>query len=193
MSPSTAGPSTGNGRQQGASTGRVLPNSAEVVEPGSLSLDDILSMDPVTSDTQADPPRSPAPNQAFGSTTRAAAELPDRQSPGDLVRRSSTVYRSTEDMSSISAPTADPQPIQSDASAERVRRYTKIGNPLSTWFFGGWLMTGGDDWYSCIFAVIILLGISGVWLGTTGVWLWVHGREYGLPPGAGVGIVVVFV
>ncbi|WVR07052.1 hypothetical protein IAU60_004091 [Kwoniella sp. DSM 27419] len=73
------------------------------------------------------------------------------------------------------------------------RNYETFENPLTTFFCGGHLMTGGDNYLSIAFALMVLLGVSGVWIGTTGVWLWQHGREYGLARGAGVGITILFV
>lgn len=75
----------------------------------------------------------------------------------------------------------------------RQRRYKTFENPLTTFFCGGHLMTGGDSYFSMIVTVIIILGMAGVWIGTTGAWLWQHGHEYGLVSGGGVGLVVVFI
>ncbi|KAL7421875.1 Eukaryotic peptide chain release factor GTP-binding subunit [Cryptotrichosporon argae] len=74
-----------------------------------------------------------------------------------------------------------------------VRRYKTFANESTKWFLAGHAMTGGDSPASLAMVVVVLLGITGVWLGTTGAWLWVHGNEYGLVPGGGIGVVVVFV
>jgi len=77
--------------------------------------------------------------------------------------------------------------------AGRVRKYKMFENPQTTFFCGGRMMTGGDSVISLILTAVIMLALTGVWLGTTGVWLWVHGKEYGLVKGGGVGIVIVLV
>lgn len=83
---------------------------------------------------------------------------------------------------------------QSRSSKEaKRRRYKSFENPLTTFFCGGHLMTGGDDYYSVALAAFMLLAQSGIWVGTTGVWMWEHGSEYGLASGGGIGVVVVFV
>jgi palmitoyltransferase ZDHHC9/14/18 len=73
------------------------------------------------------------------------------------------------------------------------RRYTHFENSLQSWFCGGHLMSGGDNLFSFAMTLVLLLGITGVWIGTTGVWLWHHGREYGLTRGGGVAVVIIFV
>jgi palmitoyltransferase ZDHHC9/14/18 len=54
-------------------------------------------------------------------------------------------------------------------------------------------MTGGDNWWSFVLTLLVILGMFGVWLGTTGVWLWRHGSEYGLATGGGVAVVIILV
>ncbi|WRT66402.1 uncharacterized protein IL334_003358 [Kwoniella shivajii] len=81
----------------------------------------------------------------------------------------------------------------SDGKHRRKYETLNSSNPLTTFFWSGRLMTGGDNWWSLIGIVVILLGISGVWLGTTGAWLWQHGREYGLVKGSGIVITIIFV
>lgn len=83
--------------------------------------------------------------------------------------------------------------VQGQPTTTRYRRHEKFENPLQTWWCGGYLMSGGDNLWSFALALVVFLGITGVWIGTTGAWLWVHGAEYGLAKGGGVGIVVVFV
>ncbi|WWC89296.1 uncharacterized protein L201_004217 [Kwoniella dendrophila CBS 6074] len=82
-----------------------------------------------------------------------------------------------------------------DSNVHGRRKYVTYenDNPLTSFWWNGRLITGGDHWYSMIFVIVILLGISGVWIGTTGVWLWVHGREYGLVKGGGIAINIIFV
>jgi palmitoyltransferase ZDHHC9/14/18 len=75
----------------------------------------------------------------------------------------------------------------------RIRKYQKFDNDQTTFFARGKLMTGGDNPWSMIMTLVILFGLTGVWVGTTGVWLWVDGERYGLNKGAGIAIVVVFV
>ena len=79
------------------------------------------------------------------------------------------------------------------APAKKVRRHTHFGNPQSTWFGGGHMMTGGDSLLSVGLSVVLMLGMTGVWLGTTGSWLWKHGSEYGIAKGGGVAVVIIFV
>lgn len=55
------------------------------------------------------------------------------------------------------------------------------------------MMTGGDNPVSVITTLVIILGLSGVWVGTTGVWLWQYGTEYGLAKGGGIAVVIIFV
>jgi palmitoyltransferase ZDHHC9/14/18 len=76
---------------------------------------------------------------------------------------------------------------------KRERRYKSFENPLTTFFLNGHMVTGGDAWYSAILAMVLLLGMTGVWLGTTGVWMWRHGSEYGLAEGGGIAVTIVFV
>jgi len=76
---------------------------------------------------------------------------------------------------------------------ERERRYKSFENPLTTFFMNGHMVTGGDAWYSAIFALVILFAMTGIWLGTTGVWMWRHGNEYGLAKGGGIAVTIVFV
>ena len=78
-------------------------------------------------------------------------------------------------------------------SDRRQRRYTKLGNDQMKWLCGGRAMTGGDNPWSFLLTLVILLGVSGVWLGTTGAWLWQRGPEYGLASGGGIAVVIVFV
>ena len=75
----------------------------------------------------------------------------------------------------------------------RFKKYTRFENDQTTFFCGGHLMTGGDNPLSAIAVVVVIQGLTGVWLGTTGVWLWQHGREYGLVKGGGVAIVIILV
>ncbi|KAL0250548.1 hypothetical protein I308_102726 [Cryptococcus tetragattii IND107] len=75
----------------------------------------------------------------------------------------------------------------------RQRKYISFENPLSTFILGGHVLIGGDTWYSMTLVLVLLLGISGVWLGTTGVWMWLHGTEYGLGKGGGIAATIVFV
>lgn len=81
----------------------------------------------------------------------------------------------------------------SSRSPKRLRRYTKFENPQTTWFCGGYLMTGGDSLISVSLALVVLFGLTGVWLGTTGAWLWKHGSEYGFARGGGIAIVIILV
>jgi len=76
---------------------------------------------------------------------------------------------------------------------ERERRYKSFGNPLTTFFMNGHMVTGGDDWYSAILALVLLFAMTGIWLGTTGVWMWRHGSEYGLAKGGGIAATIIFV
>ena len=82
---------------------------------------------------------------------------------------------------------------RAEQQVQRRRKYTMFESPQTTWFCGGHLMTGGDSMFSVVLTVLILLGLTVVWLGTTGAWLWVHGTEYGLAKRGGVAIVIVFV
>lgn len=75
----------------------------------------------------------------------------------------------------------------------RQRKHISFENPLSTFILGGHVLIGGDTWYSMTLMLVLLLGISGVWLGTTGVWMWLHGTEYGLGKGGGIAATIVFV
>jgi palmitoyltransferase ZDHHC9/14/18 len=77
--------------------------------------------------------------------------------------------------------------------AVRRRRYETFENPLTTFFCGGRLVTGGDDYVSFGLAATLLFGMTGVWIGTTGVWMWQYGSEYGLARGGGVAVVICFV
>ncbi|WVN88353.1 uncharacterized protein L203_103559 [Cryptococcus depauperatus CBS 7841] len=80
-----------------------------------------------------------------------------------------------------------------EMKAKRQRRYHAFENPLSRFICRGYVLIGGDTWYSMGLVMALILGISGVWLGTTGAWMWVHGKEYGLAKGAGVAITIIFV
>lgn len=113
-----------------------------------------------------------------GASSRPQGTLPDSHSSEDLVRHSSSVEK--------------PAMPYRPRTAMRRRRYQTFENPLSTWFCGGHLMTGGDSYFSMIFTLVIIFGLSGVWLGTTGAWLWQYGHEYGLVRGGGIAVVVVF-
>ncbi|BEI84152.1 hypothetical protein CcaverHIS002_0407560 [Cutaneotrichosporon cavernicola] len=86
-----------------------------------------------------------------------------------------------------------PSLVQQAMLATNKRRYTEFENTNSTFFCGGRLMTGGDTPLSFILSILLLLGISGLWVGTTGVWLWKHAHEYGMSRGAGIAINIVFV
>lgn len=89
--------------------------------------------------------------------------------------------------------TKSPSLVQQAMVVTHTRRYEEFENKNSTFFCGGNLMTGGDTPLSFIVSIILLLGVSGLWIGTTGVWLWLHAHEYGMARGAGVAITVVFV
>jgi len=95
-------------------------------------------------------------------------------------------------MSTLRGEKAPDQPTQ-QRQGKPERKWRKLENPQSTWFAGGRLMTGGDNWWSFVFTAVIILGLTGVWLGTTGVWLWNHGSEYGLATGGGVAVVIILV
>ncbi|BEJ14840.1 hypothetical protein CspHIS471_0406070 [Cutaneotrichosporon sp. HIS471] len=86
-----------------------------------------------------------------------------------------------------------PSLVQQAMLATDKRRYTEFENTNSTFFCGGRLMTGGDTPLSFILSILLLLGVSGLWVGTTGVWLWKHAHEYGMSRGAGIAINIVFV
>ncbi|WVQ99474.1 hypothetical protein IAU59_006609 [Kwoniella sp. CBS 9459] len=85
-----------------------------------------------------------------------------------------------------------PNSSRRNGQSRRERRYESFENPLTTFFCGGRLMTGGDTYRSLAFVLVIMLGLSGVWLGTTGAWLWEHGTEYGLVKGGGIAITIIF-
>lgn len=72
------------------------------------------------------------------------------------------------------------------------KRYQTFDNPLTSWWLGGRVMIGGDRPWSVLFTLIILFGITGVWIGTSGVWYWRYGDQYGLAKGSGVAIVIIF-
>jgi palmitoyltransferase ZDHHC9/14/18 len=85
-------------------------------------------------------------------------------------------------------------PSQPSSTAKHgIRRYKLFENKQTTWLFGGRMMTGGDNPVSVLTTLVIILGLSGVWVGTTGVWLWQHGTEYGLAKGGGIAVVIIFV
>jgi palmitoyltransferase ZDHHC9/14/18 len=86
-----------------------------------------------------------------------------------------------------------PSLVQQAMVETNQRRYTEFENKNSTFFCSGRLMTGGDTPLSFILSIILLLGVSGLWVGTTGVWLWQNAHEYGMARGAGIAITVVFV
>ncbi|OCF43186.1 hypothetical protein I317_03031 [Kwoniella heveanensis CBS 569] len=87
---------------------------------------------------------------------------------------------------------ANPNPRSTGSNRRKKRKYETFENPLTTFFCGGRLMTGGDNYLSLAVVLVVLLGLSGVWLATTGAWLWVNGREYGLVRGGGVAITIIF-
>lgn len=93
----------------------------------------------------------------------------------------------------VSQKTYPDAPEQSALIPTKTRRYKNFENKNSTWLCGGRLMTGGDSPVNFIGSIILILGISGVWLGTTGAWLWRHGHEYGMAKGAGIAVTIVFV
>mgnify|MGYP006876473832 CR=1 FL=1 len=128
------------------------------------------------------------------------------------VPRSRTVQSIAQTFTDMSTPPPLPRDLSSDdlvygrqhdveksgnsvtfAPRKRTKRYKRLENTQMTWLFGGRAMTGGDNPWSVLLTVTILLGLTGVWLGTTGAWLWRHGTEYGLAPGGGIAIVIVFV
>lgn len=112
----------------------------------------------------------------------------------DTVRSNSTsTEKSPATLRKVSQKTYPDAPDQSALITTSTRRYKNFENKSSTWLCGGRLMTGGDSPVNFIGSIIIILGISGVWLGTTGAWLWVHGHEYGMAKGAGIAITIVFV
>lgn len=78
------------------------------------------------------------------------------------------------------------------ASRRPKKRYETFDNPLTSWYLGGRVMVGGDKPWSVLITLVILFGITGVWLGTSGAWYWRYGGDYGLARGAGIGIVIVF-
>lgn len=117
-----------------------------------------------------------------------------RQSMTDMStpRRPPRELSSDNLMSTLRGEKAPDQPTQ-QRQGKPERKWRKLENPQSTWFAGGRLMTGGDNWWSFVFTAVIILGLTGVWLGTTGVWLWNHGSEYGLATGGGVAVVIILV
>jgi palmitoyltransferase ZDHHC9/14/18 len=126
--------------------------------------------------------RYPPPAPVGTSLTEVTSHpRTSQRSSDDLVHRS-------KEKASSELPT-----YRKPSKKERERRYKAFENPLTTFFLNGHLMTGGDAWYSAILALILLFGMTGVWLGTTGVWMWRHGTEYGLAKGGGIAVTIVFV
>lgn len=131
----------------------------------------------------------------------ATASSPPRGAPmvlssDNLVRREAEEKPSLTDFKRQSHFRATFERIRhqnNSSKPNRQRKYTSFENPLSTFILGGHVLIGGDTWYSMTLVLMLLLGISGVWLGTTGVWMWLHGTEYGLGKGGGIAATIVFV
>ena len=132
---------------------------------------------------QSEENRYPPPGPIGNSLIHVASHPQSSQrSSDDLVHRRFDKEKPSAELPLHSKP----------AKKERERRYKSFENPLTTFFLNGYMVTGGDDWYSAILALILLFGMAGVWLGTTGVWMWIHGSEYGLAKGGGIAVTVVF-
>ncbi|KAE8537849.1 hypothetical protein D1P53_005910 [Cryptococcus gattii VGV] len=130
--------------------------------------------------TASSPPR-PAP-MVLSSDNLVRREAEEKPSLTDFKRQSHfrTTFERIRHQNNSSKP-------------NRQRKYISFENPLSTFILGGHVLIGGDTWYSMTLVLVLLLGISGVWLGTTGVWMWLHGTEYGLGKGGGIAATIVFV
>jgi len=133
------------------------------------------------------------------------------QSEDRFIRPSRTEQSFQQSVTDVSTPRHMPRDLSSDnlmhtrqsektfvqlsqkRQASRTKKWKKLDNPQSTWFAGGRLMTGGDNWWSILLTLVIILGLMGVWLGTTGVWIWRRGSEYGLATGGGIAVVIVLV
>jgi len=131
--------------------------------------------------------------------TRYPPPVPIGTSLTEIVSHPHTSQRSSEDLvnrrmdKDKEKASADLPLHRKQETTKRERRYKSFENPLTTFFLNGHMVTGGDAWYSAILAMVLLLGMAGVWLGTTGVWMWRHGSEYGLAKGGGIAVTIVFV
>ncbi|GMK59443.1 hypothetical protein CspeluHIS016_0800490 [Cutaneotrichosporon spelunceum] len=151
------------------------------------------------------PSRRSGPDSAHGEGVwdrQTDASSPSRGHGGNLHHDLSSDYlvdtlgvgekRLSHRRASPAEGSKSPSLVQQAMVTTDKRRYTEFENTNSTFFCSGHLMTGGDTPLSFILSVILLLGISGLWVGTTGVWLWKHAHEYGMASGAGIAINVVF-
>ncbi|WVF71514.1 hypothetical protein IAT40_006320 [Kwoniella sp. CBS 6097] len=126
------------------------------------------------------PPRTAASVMSSDETNLVNRERPSFEKPENN-HNMSALHQSNAKFSS-----------RKDQNKRRKRKYEHFDNPLTTFFCGGRLMTGGDNYMSLAVVLVVLMGLSGVWIGTTGAWLWEHGREYGLVTGGGVAITIIF-
>jgi palmitoyltransferase ZDHHC9/14/18 len=161
----------------------VLPTIPSAMSEGgrtSTHRGSVQSVDPPFAMSDARYP----PEPPVGSSLTEIGSHPElsHESSDDLVHR----HRSNNEKP------IPPLPIHRSPIRSRVRRYETFENTLTTFFFKGHAMTGGSDWYSAGLALVLLFGMSGVWLGTTGVWMWQHGSEYGLAKGAGIAVTIIF-
>lgn len=157
-----------------------IPSAASEGGHTSTHRGSVQSVDPpITFSDARYPPEPPV-----GSSLTEIASHPQlsHESSDDLVHR----------RRSMNEKPVPPLPLHRSPSRSRVRRYETFENPLTKFFLKGHLMTGGDDWYSAALALVLLFGMSGVWLGTTGVWMWKNGSEYGLASGGGIAVTFVF-
>ncbi|ORY33989.1 DHHC palmitoyltransferase-domain-containing protein [Naematelia encephala] len=170
------------------SPAQILPRDPTVdqyrpAEPQPLSLDAILTSGPTE-----DPPLPASVSRSMQLSVTEASTPPHHHidlSSDDLVSEDHEKPATKVDTISKS--------FSRSGSRRRVRKYKTFNNPLTTWFCGGHMMTGGDSPHSMALTLVLLFGISGLWVGTTGWWLWAHGSDYGLVNGGGVGVMVVFI
>ena len=127
-----------------------------------------------------------------GSIGQSVTDISTTKRPASLDMSSHRLINGGLEKDSNGEMLTDERQLNIPLSRKRVRKYRKIKNPQSTWFCGGHFMTGGDSLISVSLALVVLFGLSGVWIGTTGVWLWLHGAEYGLAKGGGIAVVIIF-
>jgi hypothetical protein len=129
--------------------------------------------------------------------------LSDKQQPGlfdlTLAGRTSTIQHPLTPMNT-SSPTRPSGSYHDSTQTGPYRRkthtpkYKRLNSlPLSStrYFLGGKLLTGGDSYWPLIGSIVLVLGMSGLWLGTTGVWVWREGLGTNGGRG-GIGVTIVF-
>lgn len=101
----------------------------------------------------------------------------------------SQVYPSASHTTSVLPP--DSQPYLRRTGRRKAAALNALPMQSTHYFLRGKLITGGDTIIPFLISVILVLGLTGLWLGTTGVWIWRDGLGGGSAGSVGGKVAVI--